>query len=129
MKSLLTTLPNALIRKNSEFVIKDQIIFQYSEAITAQQVKEQVNYLLGKRALKATVEVKELDKSKRIFLIAAPGVHTWGDEVTHKLTHPIPVPPPPPPIIPSLIAKNTIIVQQTGLKNSTIFKSDSIRGK
>ena len=127
MKSLLTTLPNALIRKNSEFVIKDQIIFQYSEAITAQQVKAQVNYLLGNRALKTTVEVKELDKNKRIFLIAAAGAHLLEDEVANKPMGSRPIPPPPPPIYPAFISKNTITVEQIGLKNLVLFKADTIR--
>lgn len=128
MKSLTATLPNALIRKNSEFLIKDQIIFQYSEAITAKQVKAQVNYLLGKRALNAAVEVKELDKNKHIFLIAVPGAHTWTVEsVAHGFTKNKPVPPPPPPIIPEFVFTNSLIIQQKGLKNLTIFKTDTLK--
>ncbi|MFC6100521.1 hypothetical protein [Olivibacter domesticus] len=129
MKSLTTTLPNALIRKNSEFLVKDQIIFQYSEAITAKQVKAQVNYLLGKRALNATVEVKELNKNKHIFLIAAPGAHLLEDEVANKPMGSRPIPPPPPPIYPVFISKNTITIEQIGLKNLVLFKADTIRNR
>lgn len=123
-----TKLQNALLRKNGEFIVRDQIIFQYPKAITPQQVKAQVNYLLGKKALKANVEVKLLDKNKHIFHIFGPGVHNWGEEkfiggyIKNK-----PIPPPPPPIIPALIFPNTVIIQQTGLKNLPLFKADILK--
>jgi len=78
MKTTTTKTANALLHKNGEFIVKDQIIFQYPKAITTKQVKAQVEYLLGKKANLATIEVKLLDKNKHIFLVAGPGVHAWN---------------------------------------------------
>jgi|GEM_PF-920267 len=130
MKTTTTTASeNALLRKNGEFIVKDQIIFQYPKAITTQQVKAQVHYLLGRKAVNANVEVKLLDRNKHIFHIAGPGVHSWGDEVMYKLGTLKPVPPIPPPIIPNSILKNTLHLQQKGLKNMLHFKTDTFKLK
>ncbi|GAA4792030.1 hypothetical protein GCM10023231_19970 [Olivibacter ginsenosidimutans] len=128
MKTTTTKTANALLRKNGEFIVKDQIIFQYPKPMTTKQVKAQVEYLLGKKALRATVEVKQLDKNKHIFHIFGPGVHSWGEEkfIGGYLKNK-PIPPPPPPIIPSLIFPNTVIIQQTGLKNLPLFKADILK--
>lgn len=128
MKTVATSVQNALLRKNGEFIVKDQIIFQYPKAITTQQVKAQINYLIGKRTQKAAVEVKELDKNKHIFLIAAQGAHLWSAEnVAHGFVKLKPVPPPPPPVYPIDIYRNTLIIQQKGLKNKVSFKSDMFK--
>jgi hypothetical protein len=125
-----TKLQNALLRKNGEFIVKDQIIFQYPKAVTAQQVKAQVDYLLDKRALKASVEVKQLDKNKHIFLISGPGLHNWnGENVSHGFVKPRPLPPPPPPIYPVSVTKNTLFIQQKGLINQIVFRTDSFKVK
>jgi len=123
MKTTTTKTTNALLHKNGEFIVKDQIIFQYPKAITTRQVKAQVKYLLGKKATTVPIAVKQLDKHKHIFLIAGLGVHNWGPETVGKLTNPKPVPPIPPPIIPN-ISTNTVIIQQNGLKNNIIFKTN-----
>jgi len=122
-----TKLQNALLRKNGEFIVRDQIIFQYPKAITTQQVKAQVNYLLGKKALKANVEVRLLDKNKHIFHISGPGVHSWGPELVAKFTSPKPPTPPPPPIYPISIIKNAVITQQKGLKVDVVFKASGYK--
>lgn len=125
-----TNVQNALIRKNGEFIVKDQIIFQYPEAVTTRQVKAQVNYLLGRRAAKVAVEVKQLDKNKHLFLIAAPGTHLWNMEnVGRGLAKPRPMPPPRPPIIPSDIIKNSLSIYQNKTKNMVFFKSNTLIGK
>ena len=129
MNTVAANLQNVLLRKNGEFIVKDQIIFQYQKAVTTQQVKALAKYLLGKRAENTSVEVKQLDKNRHIFLIAAQGVHSWGVESVAKLINSRPIPPPPPPIIPPLILNNTVIIQQAGLKNLAVFKSDKMKGK
>ncbi len=130
MKTAITASQNALLRKNGEFIVKDQIIFQYPKAITAQHVKSQISYLLGRKATNAGIEVRELDKNKHIFLIAAKGAHLLGMESVAKgFPKSGPIPPPPNPIIPSAIYKNTLVIQQRGLKNSPVFREDTFRGK
>jgi len=124
-----TTTPNALIQKKGEFIIKDQIIFHYANPITTRGVKMQVQYLLGKKATKAVIVVKELDKANHIFLVAAPGAHTWGLETIGKLTNPKPVPPIPPPIIPRQVSRNTLVIQQNGIKNVALFTAAMIKSK
>ncbi len=117
---------NALIRKNGEFIIKDQIIFKYSKPVTAQEVKQQAGYFLGKKAIENGIGIKSLDKKKHVFLIAAKGAHLLnGEDVASGFVKGGTVPPPPRPIYPSDIMFNTLIIKQTGLKNESFFKASS----
>lgn len=119
---------NALIRKNGEFIVKDQIIFQYAKPITAQEVKQQVSYFLGKKSIKNTIEVKMIDANKHVFLIAAKGAHLLkAESVAKGFVKGGPIPPPPNPIIPSQILLNSLQVIQQGLKLETIFRVASLR--
>jgi len=130
MKTPIPAFQNALLRKKGEFIVKDQIIFQYPKPITSRQVKAQASYLLGKRAISAGIGVKELDKNKHIFLIAAKGAHLLSMESVAKGFPKFgPIPPPPQPIIPSAIYNNTLEIRQEGLKNSAVFREETLRGR
>ena len=117
---------NALLRKNGEFIVKDQIIFKYAKPISVQQVKEQVSFLLGKRARSIGVEVELIDKTKNVFLIAGKGAHLLTVEsVAAGFVKGGPIPPPPHPIIPSDVLLNTLLIKQNGIKNSVLFRVNS----
>lgn len=129
MKGDNLTQHNALVLRKGAYFVKDQIILLYPKQVNTKYVKEQIQYLLGKKLPAESITVKVLDKVKNTYLIAAPGAHLLGPEAVAKLNKPIPVPPNPPPIIPDFIYRNTLTVQQEGIKNTVLFKADSLRKK